>query len=360
MAPLSYFDVRLFVAGYRVKQLFVVSLGAERFWRLAFHDRRGMDDLKWSDVKTVQVRDVCRIDGVGKGKRVKKLKVVEVKLTRADSELALRVAHGVVNLIEDAGYRILDAIVPQRDKSGQCVGEHDLICEKRRQAVASRTKASFEIKLRIVYSPKTLPKAREQMQTLTWKLWPAAKADAKHNFAERVCVLLRWNACDPFNVFDKWETTYAESISADATTKKPENWRPLWGWGKRLPSAAEIKAAASAKKIQKAMEKARAQAQADEQKAFDRIYIQCRNCRKHNKEMRSVLDLLHKVKKTKKVKAVLPNINQRLPVWARKWGWPAHSFAQDVSLASRTGGGRTGYGATYDALRDIYKFVSTP
>ena len=223
---------------------------------------------------------------------MKKFKVVEGKLTRADSGLALRVAHGVVTLIEDAGYRTLDAIVPQRDKSGLCVGEHDLICEKCRQDGAGRTKASFEIKLRIVYSPKTLPKAREQTQTLTWKLWPTAKDDAKHNFAERVCVLLRWNECDPFNVLGKWEATYAESISADATANKPENWRPLWGWKQRLPSAVEIKAAARANKIQKATEKARAKAQANEHKAFDRIYIQCHKCRKHNKEMRSVLDML--------------------------------------------------------------------
>lgn len=161
MVPLSYFDVRLFVGGYRVKQLLVVSLGAERYWRLAFHDRRGMHSLKWSDVQTVQVRDVCRIDGVGKTRRVKKFSEVAIKLTRADSELALRVAHAVVNLVEAAGYRILDAIVPQRDQSGKCVGEHDLICEKLRQDGGGRTMSSFEVKLRIIYSPKTLLKAPE-------------------------------------------------------------------------------------------------------------------------------------------------------------------------------------------------------
>ena len=63
------------------------------------------------------------------------------------------------------------------------------------------------------------------------------KVDTKHKFVERVCVLLRWNACDAFNVLDKWEATYA--VSADAIANKPENWVPLWGWKKRLPSAAE-------------------------------------------------------------------------------------------------------------------------
>ena len=100
MLPLSYFDASLFVGRYRVKQLFVVSLGAERFWRLAFHDRRGIDSLTWSDVQAVDVRDVCRKDGVGNAQRVRKFKVLAVKLTRADSELALRLAHGVVDLVE--------------------------------------------------------------------------------------------------------------------------------------------------------------------------------------------------------------------------------------------------------------------
>ena len=176
----------------------------------------------------------------------------------------------------------------------------------------------------------------------------------------RAAVLI-WDECDAFNVLDKWEATYA--VSADAIANKPENWVPLWGWKKRLPSAAEAKAAARAKAMQKAMELARAKAQAKAQQTFDHIFRQCRKCQKHNKEMRSVLDLLKevkKVKKTNKVKKVMPNVNQRLPAWARRWGWPKHSYAQDASMASSTGGGREGYAATYDALYDIYKFISDP
>ena len=52
----------------------------------------------------------------------------------------------------------------------------------------------------------------------------------------RAAVLI-WDECDAFNVLDKWEATYA--VSADAIANKPENWVPLWGWKKRLPSAAE-------------------------------------------------------------------------------------------------------------------------
>ena len=38
---------------YRVKQLCVVSLAAERFWLLALRDRRGMGSLAWGDVASV-------------------------------------------------------------------------------------------------------------------------------------------------------------------------------------------------------------------------------------------------------------------------------------------------------------------
>jgi hypothetical protein len=42
---------------------------------------------------------------------------------------------------------------------------------------------------------------------------------------------------------------------------------------------------------------------------------------------------------------------------AKKWKWPAHSYAQDASCGSRTGGGREGFVAAYDAMADIYNFV---
>ena len=116
-----------------MKQLLVVSLGAERFWRLAFHERRGMSSLDWSDVRTVEVRGVVRKDGVGGQARARKLARVVVELTREDSQLSLRVAWAVVNLLESK-YRILDAIVPQWSEDGsECVGEHDLICERKSQ-----------------------------------------------------------------------------------------------------------------------------------------------------------------------------------------------------------------------------------
>ena len=120
MAPLKYRDVKLYVNGYRVKQLFVVSLAAEKLWKLAFHDGRGLNSVRCTDVKTVVARNVVRVTGVGRAKKknLRKLSSVELELTPEDAEMALRAGHHVVDLIEDAGYRIVDAIVPQLDKAG--------------------------------------------------------------------------------------------------------------------------------------------------------------------------------------------------------------------------------------------------
>ena len=48
-----------------------------------------------------------------------------------DSAMALKVARQVIELIEDNDYRVVDAIVVQRDRDGKCEGMHDPVCEKR-------------------------------------------------------------------------------------------------------------------------------------------------------------------------------------------------------------------------------------
>jgi hypothetical protein len=357
MPPLHFRDVRLFVDGYRVKQLLVASLGAEQFWRLAFHERRGMDSLKWSEVQTVEVRNVVRKDGVGADARVKKMRSVQVHLRRGDSELALRVAHGVVRLVEERGYRILDAVVPQLDEAGTCVGEHDLVCERRIQPTGVTGLSSFEIKLRLVYAPKTLVKARHQIQTLSWKLWPAAKADSTRVWAERVCVLLRWDGCDAFDVGDTWAATYAEAMPVGAEKDAPDNWCVLWGWKGRLLTVQEAKAAAQATAMAKKSKDAEAKARAKVQLTIERLWAKCRRSKKQGKEMRSVADMLRDVH-TVKCKKVKANLHHRLPGWARKWRWPVNSYDKDESAKSSTGGGCNGFVATFEAMCDIYKCVS--
>ena len=87
MAPLDYRSVVLRVGGYRVKQLTVVGVAAESFWKKAFHERRGLSSLGWADVASVTLLDATRVDSAGREKRMES---VEVALTRVDSELALR------------------------------------------------------------------------------------------------------------------------------------------------------------------------------------------------------------------------------------------------------------------------------
>ena len=59
-APVDYRTAKVYVDGTRVKQLCIVSLAAERFWHLAFHERRGPSTLRPCHVRSVEVLDVVR------------------------------------------------------------------------------------------------------------------------------------------------------------------------------------------------------------------------------------------------------------------------------------------------------------
>ena len=129
--PLNYRAEQLYVDGSRVKQLFAVSLGAERFWRLGIHDRRGMTALVWSNVVSAIVHGVVRVTGSGSRRRWRKLAPVEIALPPVDSAMALNVARQAVTLIEDHDCHVLDALVRQQDAAGKLAGVHDVVCEKR-------------------------------------------------------------------------------------------------------------------------------------------------------------------------------------------------------------------------------------
>lgn len=144
---------KLFVNGYRLKQLGVVSLAAEAFWTLAFKKRRGMGTLTGDCVTTVVFHNVVK-DG-------RKRQTFLVALSKADSQLALRVAHAAVSLCERNGFRVLDAVVPQYD-GDTLVSEHDLVCERTGYCTGL---SSVEVKLRQRKSTKlTLPTVRRQVQ----------------------------------------------------------------------------------------------------------------------------------------------------------------------------------------------------
>ena len=120
--------VHLEINDERVKQLCVISVAAERFWDIAFHQRRGLNSCVWSDVTSVTLWGVMRKTRQGSMQRMGSC---EVKLAPADSQLAFAVAKSVREKLEDMDYRILDAGIEQKDVNGNCVGAHDLICERR-------------------------------------------------------------------------------------------------------------------------------------------------------------------------------------------------------------------------------------
>jgi hypothetical protein len=333
--------------GYRVKQLCVVSLAAERFWFLAFRDRRGMGSLAWGDVASVELHGAS-VSGRTRSSLV-------VGLTRADSELALRVARAVVSLVERHGFRVLDAVVPQKSavaaRVGR-VGEHDLVCERR---AGARGLSSVEVKLRQVNVSGRLPVVRRQVQLEAWAMWPDTKADTQRAWAERLCVLLVWGPGNSFSLGD-WSDAYGEAIPASAEECQPEMWMPVWGWAGALPAASDARALATTSARVRAAQKVEAKAKADKKKAFDRAYAQCRTVVKHGREMRSVSDLLNGVR-TDRARRVRPTIGEKLGVWQRKWQWPPRSYDTDARAASRSGGGSYGYVATKPALSDIHEFV---
>ena len=80
----------------RVKQLCVIGVAAERFWDLAFHQRRGLSSCAWSDVTSVNLWDVTRKTLTGNFKRIGSC---EVELTPADSQLALAVAKAALRVV---------------------------------------------------------------------------------------------------------------------------------------------------------------------------------------------------------------------------------------------------------------------
>ena len=74
-AMVDYRQAQLSVNGEDVKQLCVVSVAAERFWHEAFHQRRGLSSLQWSDVTSVNLLDVVRKDDKGRPRKYGRLQV---------------------------------------------------------------------------------------------------------------------------------------------------------------------------------------------------------------------------------------------------------------------------------------------
>eukprot|EP00973_Karenia_brevis_P065703 9133174-Karenia_brevis.AAC.1 len=70
-------------------------------------------------------------------------------------------------------------------------------------------------------------------------------------------------------------------------------------------------------------------------RAFQGLYDGVRKVELYNKEMGSISDLLSDMA-TPAAKRAKPTIGQKLPGWAIRFGWPAHSWTKTPRLASKT------------------------
>ena len=335
---------KIFLNGYLVRSLTIIGIAAEYFWKLAIHDRRGFNCLSWSDVESVELRDVVVND--------RNRSLVEVSVPRRDAEIALQLAHAVVELLEQKGFRMLDAIVPQRDASGNKVGEHDLVAERS----GPSGKSSIEIKCRTILDDRRRDEVRRQVQKDAYKWWPTAIARPRHGWGERACVLVEFRSRDADNSF----AIRCETLPADLPNEAP-NWKPLVGWRSRLTNSTGASSAqAPAPKwapTRPASQPADQIAIAARKRAFSSIYAKCRSCTLYGQEMRSVSDMVTDMD-TAAAKRARPTIGERMPVWAKRFKWAPRSWARTPHMASRTGGGRKGIAASKVALEDIHTALS--
>ena len=324
-------ETRIYQNGYLVTQLVVVGIAVEYFLKLAFRERRGLNCLDWHDVPVVEILNAVV------NKRMRARIVVDVPRDVATS--ALQLARALVDKLELHGCRVLDAIVPQR-KGGVVVGSHDLIVE--RAGVRGRT--SVELKNRTVKKAEKRMTWRRQAQRQSYKLWPAAK----QAYTERLCVFVEWGPGD----VTQWRAINCDALSGDALDT-PENWKPLFGWRGALVPKARVRPAASSAASGTSTDQAR-------KRKFKSVYPKLRKCTAHGKEMASVSDLLKDMSRegNTKAKKAQPTLGQKMPVWERRNKWAANSWARSKQLASRTGGGVDGIGATRPALEDIHAALS--
>ena len=76
-----------------------------------------------------------------------------------------------------------------------------------------------------------------------WALIPAARIHPKRHFTERVALLLRLGAGDPFDLCG-WSDSFADANSINANADVPGNWHPFWEWKRTFPTAEEAAAEA--------------------------------------------------------------------------------------------------------------------
>jgi hypothetical protein len=326
----------------RVFVLAVVGLAVESFLALAYHSRRGFNVLRWFNVKSVTFRN-CSVNGVKKA-------TAEVLVDRTMATRALRIALAIAERLERFGFRVLDAVVPEYDRTKLSVGEHDLIGDRK----GLPGKSSLEIKLRTIQKRHYVETVRKQVRAEAYhgtskRFWKTAIEKPQHEWAERVVVMVIF-ASPLAEAFD----IVCETLPA-AAEPNAKNWIPLFGWEtvtvpKASPRTRPVPAAATA---------GSADGPADRQRKrkIDELYSKLRQHTIHEQVMGSVSDFLNEMAKEGKsaAKRAKPTVGEKMPRWKKRFAWPAYSYVKSPKFRSTTGGGKEGYGATKAALSDIYR-----
>ena len=66
LAAMDYRAHKLIIGKDRVNQLTVIGLAAEVVWKEAFHERRGLSNVQLTDVTSVTLRNVFKMDSMGR------------------------------------------------------------------------------------------------------------------------------------------------------------------------------------------------------------------------------------------------------------------------------------------------------
>ena len=209
--PLKLAEHKIKWHGTLVHRLRLSSYAAEKFWHMAFGLQLGMNRLSPDAVRTAWLDD-GEVDGI------KKRGEVEVELPADYQELAFKIACAAVELLESHGYRILNAIVPERDandsddvQNSSKKKEHDLVAERKGLWGPS----SWEIKCKTIqYPDKLLATVQKQLRKDALKLWrPKA-------YSERGVLLFEFadGAKD-----HTWRTSRCEAFNG--------TWGEIFGWG---------------------------------------------------------------------------------------------------------------------------------
>ena len=140
-----------------------------------------------------------------------------------------------------------------------------------------------------------------------------------------------------------------------AAAPTADNWYPLFGWPMVTPAAPVLarRGVAVAPTRARPVAVAASTNNADRKRKIDQLFAKARQRTMYDQEMASVSDFVHGIA-SPAARRAKPTLGEKLPRWKNRFGWPAHAFAKTPHLHSHTGGGQEAWGATKQALTDIF------